>query len=245
MRTRITFFVLLLLPIAHANAQGMSPGEDKSVILAPYLWGTSIKGTSTIGTLPPLDIDASFGDIFSNLNFAASLHTEFRSNDWVFVVDPTFISLEVDPGITLPGPQGGTPKVEVDMWLVELWAGYRFDPKWEVIGGVRYQDQDIAATGLPFPANPGVNDSWSDWFLGFRFTTDFAQKWFVSWRYDWAFAGDSDLSWNTALFFNRRIGDTMALNLGYRALRDDYNNRPTYAWEVTQQGPVIGYTWKF
>jgi hypothetical protein len=68
--------------------------DSNEIILAPYLWGTAINGTSTVGVLPPLDIDASFSDIFSNLNFAMSLHTEFKRGPWVFVIDPTYISLE-------------------------------------------------------------------------------------------------------------------------------------------------------
>ena len=31
----------------------------------------------------------------------------------------------------------------------------------------------------------------------------------------------------------------------YRFLDGDYENQPTYVWEVQQQGPVIGYTWSF
>jgi hypothetical protein len=229
-----------------ASAQGLTPGEDKSVVLAPYLWGTSIDGTSTVGALPPLDIDASFSDLFSNLNFAMSLHTEFRSNDWVLVIDPTYLSLEMEAKPPLPSNPVGT--MEVDIWLVEVWGGYRFTPNWEVIGGLRYQDQDIKVSGLPsppFPQNLGVNESWTDWFAGVRGTADLGDKWFMNWRADVVFAGDSDTSWNTSIFFNRRFGETMALNLGYRYFQDDYNKQGVYRWDVTQQGPIVGYTWVF
>ncbi len=37
----------------------------------------------------------------------------------------------------------------------------------------------------------------------------------------------------------------MALNLGYRYFKDDYNNAPNYTWDVKQQGPAIGYTCAF
>ncbi len=53
-----------------ATAQ-MGSDRDNKIIFTPYLWGTAISGTSTIGMLPPLEIDASFSDLFSNLNFAA------------------------------------------------------------------------------------------------------------------------------------------------------------------------------
>ena len=77
------------------SAQG-DRAKNREIILAPYLWGTSIDGTSAVGSLPPLEIDASFSDLLSNLNFAMSLHTEFRFDDWVFVIDPTYLSLEIE-----------------------------------------------------------------------------------------------------------------------------------------------------
>lgn len=80
----IAKFILPLFAISMistvATAQDSSD-KDNKIVLTPYLWGTSINGTSTIGLLPPLDIDASFSDLFSNLNFAASVHTEFWVGD--------------------------------------------------------------------------------------------------------------------------------------------------------------------
>jgi len=231
-----------------AFAQG-SGGKDREIVLTPYLWGTSINGTSTIGVLPPLDVDASFGDILSNLNFAMSLHTEFRFDDWVFVIDPTYISLEMGGELPEPAPPGTTLAMEIEIWLVELWAGYRLNENWEAIGGLRYQDQDISIVGLPDPPSPvssvGVADNWTDWFIGARFTTDINDKWFIVWRGDVVVAGDSDSSWNSSIFFNRRFGENKALNVGYRYLVDDYANVGVYGWDVTQSGPVVGFTWVF
>jgi hypothetical protein len=166
---------------------------------------------------------------------------------WRVVVDPTYLSLTVDLP-TLPGPGASQPSMDVEMWLIEVWGAYAFTENWEVLGGVRYQDQDLTLSGLPsppFPASLGVNESWSNWFAGVRFNTELGEKWILTWRGDVVFAGDSDTSYNTEIFFNRRFGETMALNLGYRYLRDDYNNAGVYAWDMTQQGPVIGYTWVF
>ena len=69
--------------------------------------------------------------------------------------------------------------------------------------------------------------------------------WFFSWRGDVVFAGDSDSSINTSVMFRRRFGEKMSLNLGYHYFEDDYDNLPSYAWDMTQEGPVVGYTWVF
>lgn len=243
--------VLQIVAISMLSTTALAQSFDKNsneIILAPYLWGAAIDGTSTVGALPPLDIDASFSDIFSNLNFAMSLHTEFKRGPWVFVIDPTFISLEMEAAPPIPGDPVGT--MEVDIWIVELWAGYQFHDNWEVIGGARYQDQDISISGLPDPPfTPplGVSDDWTDWFAGFRFNNDLGDKWLMIWRADVVVAGDSDSGWNTSIFFNRRVGKkgNKTLILGYRYMVDDYNNEGTYGWDVTQDGPVVGFSWVF
>jgi hypothetical protein len=45
--------------------------------------------------------------------------------------------------------------------------------------------------------------------------------------------------------FNRRFGPNKWLNLGYRYFVDDYDNLPYYAWDITQDGPILGFTWAF
>ena len=245
MRHKITATVLILA-LWSTTSMAQNKNDDSRIILAPYLWGTSLNGTSTVGSLPPLDIDASFSDILSNLNFAMSVHTEFHRGPWRFVLDPTYISLEADIPPLIPDASGTT--MDITIWLVEAWAGYAFTDNWEVLGGIRYQDQDLQLSGLPnppFPSSLGVSDNWSDWFAGVRFNTALGAKWVMTWRGDIAFAGDSDSSYNTEIFFNRRFGETMALNLGYRYLSDDYINEGVYGWDMVQQGPVIGYTWTF
>ncbi len=246
--------ILLLgvLGLWSAGALAQSSGEkSREIILAPYLWAASIDGTTTIGNLPPLAVDASFGDLASNLDMAFAMHTEFRFNEWVFVIDPMYLSLSMDGALPPPLPGVIPLNLEVEIWLVELWAGYRLSENWEAIGGVRYQSQDINISGLPSPPLPvtsaGVSASWSDWFVGTRFKTDISEKWFMLWRADVVIAGDSDTSWNTSIFFNRRVGKkgNKALNLGYRYFVNDFVESGVLAWDITQDGPVVGFTWVF
>jgi len=248
---RYARFALRAVAIIMLSTSALAQSFDKNsneIILAPYLWGSAISGTSTVGALPPLDIDASFSDILSNANFAMSLHTEFKGGPWVFVVDPTFISLEMEAAPPIPDVPAGT--MDVDIWIVELWGGYQFHDNWEVIGGARYQNQDISVSGLPDPPfTPpiGVSDNWTDWFAGLRFNSNLGDKWLMIWRGDVVIFGDSDTSWNTSLFFNRRVGEkgNKTVILGYRYFVDDYVNAGTYGWDVTQNGPVVGFSWAF
>ena len=239
---------LLLSMSATAGVVREDKGDsDWEVLFAPYLWGSSIKGSAGVGSLPPMDVDAGFSDIVDNLNMALALHTEFHRGKWALVIDPMWVSLEMEAETERDAV---SVTAEADILLFELWGSYKLTPNWELIGGARLQDQKIDVdVGLPepFPPDAGVEaeDDWLDWFLGARFNYGLGQKWRIVGRGDVKLAGDSDSAYQASLFFNRRIGKTMLLNLGYRYLDTDYENTGTYLWDVRQQGPVIGYTWSF
>ncbi len=238
--------ILLVVWATPGLAQQDSDGW--TVRFAPYLWGLALEGTSAIGPLPPSEIDASFSDILDNANYALSIHTEFEKGPWTFVIDPTVMSLSMDVTQNMP-PVTGT--MDIDMWFVEAWAAYEIAPKWELLGGVRWQSQEIAAAimlgpdPLPFP---DIDVDWTDVFVGARFSSDLGSRWFLTARVDAVAAGDSDSSLNASAFFNRRIGQSMTLNLGYRYYTDEYqegSGTSLYDWDMDMSGPVIGYTWEF
>jgi len=227
---------------------------DWEIILTPYLWGVSMKGDSGPGGTIP--VDASLGDILDALNLALSLHTEFHRGRWAFVIDPTYLDLELDLDIPTPGNK---PNVRVKTWLVEAWGAYKVTNNVEFLAGARYQDQDIKIkSGLDAyqPPLPGLlpdsidaGEKWVDYFAGLRLNYPLGEKWIFTGRGDIAFAGDSDSAYNVQVFFNRRFGKTMALDLGYRYFVNDFDNgKPgldNYVWDVKLSGPVIGYTWAF
>ena len=71
---------------------------DWEFILTPYLWAISLNGTNQVGPFPPTDIDASFGDIFDNLNMALAAHMELHRGKWAIALDPMWAQLEMDMG---------------------------------------------------------------------------------------------------------------------------------------------------
>ncbi len=248
--TAVVASILLAMPAYAAD------DDDRwNILFSPYLWGVSLDGTTAVGPLPPLDVDASFGDILDSLNFAILLHTEFRKRKWTFVIDPTYFELELDIGqsVIIPVPPPPTPatvtgKIDIKMWFVEAWGSYEFADGWEVLGGVRWQSQEIKPSLSGGPPVPNIDVDWTDYFAGLRYSRMLGQKWYLTVRGDVAFAGDSDDSWNAIVFFSRRIGRAMALNLGYRYFTDDVNTSDganPYAWDMDLTGPVVGYVWQF
>ena len=255
---RVFCGVILVLCFSTVNAaDNDKEGDDRwNILLTPYLWGISLDGQTAIGPLPPVDIDASFSDIFDALNIGGSLHTEFRKGKWNFVIDPTYLDMELDTptqDVTLPPPPG-TPatvggKIKIKMWFVEGWTSYLVAPGWEVLGGVRWQSQDIDVALNNISLAPSIDQDWTDFFAGVRYSTMLGQKWTLNLRGDYAVAGDSESgSWNGMAIFSRRFGETMALNLGYRYYTDEYKTGSgdgRYLWDVDISGPMVGYTWQF
>ena len=245
----LSALLLFATPLTAGVVREDKGDSDWEILFAPYLWMTGIDGVSQVGILPPMDVEADFGDIVSNLNMALALHTEFHRGKFAFVIDPTYLSLEMDAAVD-GAPV--SPSAEVEIWLVEAWAGYKLTPNWELLGGARWQSQDMEVDpGLPSPPFPedasfGVKEDWLDWFLGARFNYPIPNsRWRVVGRGDVSLAGDSDTNYNLSLFLNRHIRKTMVLNLGYRFMETDYDNFPSYVWDVRQQGFVVGYTWSF
>jgi hypothetical protein len=258
---KVVWTVLFLGCFSVVSAAEDSAKQDDrwNIVLTPYLWGISLDGQTAFGRLPPADVDASFGDIVSYLNIGGSLHTEFRKGKWNFVIEPTYMSLEMDtPTQTIPFPPPDGPpttiggKVKAKIWLVEGWTSYLVAPGWEILGGVRWQSQELKAEfrNIDIDSNP-VDESWADFFAGARYSTALGQKWGLALRGDYAVAGDSESgSWNGIVMFNRRFGETMALNLGYRYFSNEYKNgndgeQGSYLWDMKMSGPMVGYTWQF
>ena len=119
------------------NVSAADQSDDWEIRLTPYLWGMAVDGTSEIGLLPPADIDAGFDDILSNLNMALSLHTEFAKGRWTFVIDPTYVDLQIDGAVSSAIPQADVD-LEITILLVELWSSYKVADHWELLGGLRW-----------------------------------------------------------------------------------------------------------
>lgn len=243
----------VLILMATAPSEGGVIREDKGdsdweFLLSPYLWGVSLKGTSRVGILPEVDVDASFSDILDNLQFGGSLHMELHRGRWAFILDPTYLDLEAEGGAEDALLQ---PTIAIKAWIVEGLVGYKLTANWELLGGFRWQQQELKVDpGLPEPPFPptsfGTKQDWTDWLIGTRFSYPIgSSRWVFFGRGDVSVFGDSDTNYNLQISFDRRIRKTMMLNVGYRFMETDYDDFPNYVWDVRQQGPYLGYTWSF
>lgn len=95
----------LLLPAA-ALAQGNAAtamDDNWHFRLAPYIWGSSMKGTVGVSEVVEVPVDVSFGDALSQLDFGFLAVVEGRKNRLGFATDLAYMNLGAD----VTGPVAG------------------------------------------------------------------------------------------------------------------------------------------
>ena len=74
-----------------------SKATDKwSFIVEPYLMFPNMNGTTGLGNLPDLDVNAQPQDIFDNLQMGAMLSAEASKNKWHIGIDFIYMNLKQD-----------------------------------------------------------------------------------------------------------------------------------------------------
>ena len=252
-------FVVLLLASNPVWAQDSDSWDWR---IAPYLWTVSVDGKLSIGPLNQ-DVDVSFSDILSDLDFGGSIFGEFGKGNHAVHFDYTYLRLKPDPTELPPlFPQGSTLSTKMTINIFEPAYNYRFGGAGStaLVVGARYLDiemrmtPDIALPELPVtpPVEPPfqtgpltVGPSWWDYFVGVKTNNRISANW------DFAFygtigGGDSDLPWTLQGMFGRRFANDNRLGLGVRVWGIDYSeyegvmDRYTRI-DATFYGFMIGY----
>ena len=148
--------------------------------IAPYLLMPTMQGTTGIGTLPPLHVDASADEIFSHLQFGMMLYVQAQKGAWSFVLDGIYMDLKQDAGSNVPAFISGS--VTMKQLAVEGFGMYQMSHGFEVaFGGLV---NSIEASGSITIATPGPTTqtntktkTWAIPVLGFRWTPVNSERW--------------------------------------------------------------------
>ena len=236
--------------------QDVSNNGDWEFALSPlFLWGMGISGESTIGDqTAPLDI--GFSDILGNLEAIFTLHFEARKDKWGIFSEYQYADLGPEVDVSM-GPITAVVDIGFKNTLIELGVAYAFretqNTRWEVLGGIRYMDQDIdvdATLTFPPPDNEQNikmtgGDNWSHALVGTRFFGTMSNEWTFIARTDVGYGGSDNKAFNAVVMFDYRFKNWGSAFVGYRYLTYDYDNdkaEDTYATDVYQSGPLAGLT---
>jgi hypothetical protein len=247
--------ILLSALAAGTLALAASPAnaDDWSFQIEPYLLGVTIDGDAGIGRVTGADVDVNTSDVLDSLDLGGMLRFEARhESGWGMALDYAFMDLSDD----ITGPRGGVLDADVFQGVFEalLVKGIQSgDEQLDFFAGVRWWSNEVDVEFdpvlLPGTVSRSVEEDWVDLIIGARWKKRISEKWSFSLKGDIGGIG-SDLTAAGTAGFGYQIGESMELDLQYKALFVDYKTgtrgEPGYfKYDTTTHGPIIGLMFKF
>jgi hypothetical protein len=239
----------------------MAPQKEWTVVVSPYAWAASLKGKGSLAGFDT-DVDIPFSEIFSHLDLVAMGNVEITNDRWGVYFDGQYVKTsqqehafdnEIGLGIK-------TMTLSVGAFFVayetELGGDTVFGkPRTltiEPTAGVRWTQlkADVSALGVRVKKSA----DWTDPFVGVRVNADLTDRWNLFSEIDvGGFDIGSKLSVNAQTYLGYRtsmFGHQTIMRAGYRVLYqdyedDDFTGANKFRWDVTQHGPVIGFSMLF
>ena len=235
------------------TAQPAVPEKNWYFLTDIYLLFPNMNGVTGIDDLVEVPVDATPGDVFSNLKIGGMLYLEARTQKWAITSDLVFMNLEneVTPSTLL---HSGTVAANQGIW--EAAGLYRILPFLEVGAGGRLNHlktkMDVRRNVLPAGTEEVQKDhsaTWYDPILITRLTADINDKWLFQFRGDvGGFGVGSDLTWQLQAYAGYRFTKVFQVTAGYRILSTDYEkatDEAEFIFDLDEFGPVIRLGFNF
>ncbi|MET0943203.1 MAG: hypothetical protein ABWY13_17765 [Mesorhizobium sp.] len=217
--------------------------------VAPYFWAAGISGDIAQFGAPEVHIDQKFGDILSDLDFAAMVIGEARYDRFSLFGDVIYAKISTDSA-TPRGIVAETVGLTTSTFIGTAGAGYsilKSDQGYlDIVGAVRVWsvDTDLSFSGgLLNGLDVSESQAWVDGLVGARGVFNFTPKIYLT---GWGMvgAGGADIDWDVAAGLGYHFNDTWSAVLGYRALGVDYTN-DDFVYDIVEQGPILGVVARF
>jgi hypothetical protein len=251
--TALVGSVLAALLLA-APVHGETDAGDKwHFQLGTYGWLSGQKGTlATLPGLPAADVDLDFyDDIAGNINGAFALIGEVRKGRLGVVADISYSDIEDDDATA--GPFFSELTSRTKTWIASMAGFYRLIERdrafLDGMAGLRYWSVDSSlklGTGI-LPAREISNrEDWVDPIIGLKGLAPLgASKFFVSGFLVFGGLGvGSDLLLDGLINLGYQWTAVFSTTVGYRYLDVDYD-QDDFLYDVYQDGPVLGLSWRF
>ena len=246
---------------ADFDAERMEPEREWAVIVSPYVWAASLKGNASLAGFDT-DVDVLFSEIFDHLDLALMGNVEVTNGKWGVYFDGQHVQTSQDERVF-------AHEIGIDIKTTTLAAGAFFKAyevelggqtvfgkprtiSFEPTVGVRWTElkADVSAFGV----SSTKNSDWADPFIGLRMNADLTDRWNLFAEADvGGFDVGSKVSVNAQAYLGYRMemfGKPTILRAGYRLLYQDYENDDftganKFRWDVSQHGPVVGFSMRF
>jgi hypothetical protein len=246
----VVLAALLLAAPVHAETK---TGATWHFQLGTYGWLSGQKGTlATLPGLPAANVDIDFyDDIAGNINGAFSLIGEARKGRLGVVADVNYSDIEDDEATS--GPLFTTLTSRTKTWIATMAGFYRLIEQdrafLDGMAGLRYWSVDSSlklGAGI-LPAREISNrEDWVDPIIGFKGRMPLGEsKFFVGGALAiGGFGVGSDFMWDGLINLGYQWTAMFSTTVGYRYLDVDYD-QDDFLYDVYQDGPIIGLSWRF
>ncbi len=215
---------------------------------APYILAAGMDGTAGVGNVSA-DVNVSFGDILSNLEFGAMAAYHGSSGRYFVQVDGIYMKLAADK----TGASGLLfGDAEVEQTLLEADFGYALTEQIGIFAGARYNslDLDVSVTGpLNNIISASQTESWVDPLLGVRGEVPLGEKWSASLRGDiGGFGVGADFAWQALAALRWQTSERVGVIFAYRYLDVDYEDgsgSSFFKYDVATSGPGVAAVFTF
>lgn len=239
---------LLVSSLAHAQSADTLSDNKLHVEFTPYLVFGGISGDLTIHgqTLP---VDASAGDVLSNLNAGFMGRAAVSYNRWFAGTDVMYIGLGGSSALSGPAGVASIPvSVTDDQWMAEALGGYRVNQYVKVLGGARYNNitSRFQSQGPLGTVRSGAV-TWWDPFFGAQGELPLGKKFSASARFDiGGFGVGSHVAVNAEPLLNYNFNRRFTASVGWKFFYQDYKNTgKSFEYNLLTQGPFLGFTIRF
>lgn len=225
--------------VAATPAAAQPASDEWNVLVAPYLLGAAMSGTTTVRGVG-VDVDLSASDIFSNLQFGAMGIVVARKSAWGFGSDLIWMAL---------GTTVRDTNVDFNQGAFAFYGLRQLSPAADVTFGLRVNTLQGELTFKGPDVTRSQDKTWVDPIAGVTLRTPADRR--VQLRlYSeiGGFGAGSDLTWQVFPTMSLRLTEKASLEFGYRWLDLDYatgEGTEAFRYDVLTQGPVIGFGFRF
>lgn len=237
-----------LLPVLAPQPQAETK-EGWSFTVAPYFWLAGLNGKTGVFGLPAVNINESFSDIISDLDFGFMAAGEARYDRFSIVTDLMYV--RITTGAATPrGIVASEVDLKAETFTGLLGAGYTVleDSKGrlDVVGGARvwWVDTKISFSGGILDGRSRSDEAtWVDGVAGFRGTYSITPQVYLT---GWAMigAGGADIDWDVLAGIGYNFNNRISAVAGYRALGVNYSDN-SLIYDVIEHGPILGVAIRF
>jgi opacity protein-like surface antigen len=253
---RYRYPAVLLVGLIGAGGQSASAGQGGWTFeVTPYLFAAGLNGTAGARGIEA-DVDASFSDIWDNLDIGLMGLFEARNGPWSVTFDALYFEVSDQASKTVTGPLGqvtvnGALDVSSSVTVLQPSAWYRVldeRTKVDLGAGLRYTrlslDLEVGITtdpGIIFPGggrSVSGSESWVDMIVGARVSHPISDRWSLTGYADVG-GGGSSLTYQLVAGADWALNDRFTARAGYRYSYWDYEDGGT-VWDMSASGLYLG-----